>query len=1858
MPINDKSRFAYNHLISRGLTPVQAAGIVGNLQAESNFDTTVVGKADNMGSIGIAQWHSGRKQNLLNFAKKRGQRYDSLTTQLDFIIEELNSPEYAKAMEGLNNARNPKEAAISFMNNYERPAEWAKKQSVGQRVGVANSILSNTPYEDVTYSDSNSEPGFIPSKFEYGDVPLMMYDNYNALTPEQRAEFNRYTSSAESESTEDVEAVEAKNELAQKENEKNFLDELNSQYQEAQQQEVAPQQQAPVDDSVYRMPQIELPQYQAPEMPEFQTGGFWNTYVDPVISTVTEFFTGDDEEEDKIAQNKKILDTKPTDFASMEKKYDYINRKKSDTLRQNDYIKNNSQRLLLTKGRYRNASINPTIVDEAFKTAKEKNIDPFELLAIIGRESVFGKGYSSREGKQVGKFVETSKKAMASAWNTSEDYRPESPLKFLADKAVPGVKAFSNNQGWFYSIKDEAAMKKHLAENPRLLEQYNQKLKDTKDIKGADSFDMAVDFIKEKGLKNYNPNDPNYQKMVMEDYKVLRSDPVLMNYINKKYNLKDYSKAIYEDGGETDPPVTSRDSVAHQVDKILQYEILRGGPGGAPLDGTNGNPDYNDPVYRKVLMNSIYPQVQKIMPKASAMEVGEAMDFVFNAGWDKDKNKITKDPRAFALQEYYKQYDPSKLDKDGTWAGRKNAPYSFDQEYNNTIGKLPENQRRILMNRGRDWYYQNTAPKGSTWDLKTQGPHPNYSSTWYGRIHNTNDYKPFNPNNPKFTKKEDGGYYQDGGLKFLQPTDPKLPIGGFPKLNLSSEKAISIGGENGEPAYLIPSFKYGQPLDDPLGEFRKTGEHLGGPFKTWQEADKWENETRHPAVEKGENIMFPQQEFKDGGSIPERYRNMGFTRVGAKRQSTRPGKKWMVLAKKGSQYKVVHGGYKGMQDYTQHRSEKRQNRFWDRMGGRSSSKAKDPFSPLYWHKRFGTWEEGGQIGESSDMEDQIEAAIEQGVDPQQIAEQLIQLGLSEEETVQMIQSVMEDMPKSYSKMKMGGEYVEFENGGLGKKVRAQKRKAYRKASEMGLIDPNTSVEKTLMDKMGVRNFQKNAVNNAYEMGISGDHNGGLDAIRHASSAAKVASTMPFGVGFVAANALGAAHEADSKMNWRETASDMYNNFAGSLVGSIPFIDDSTRQNIIIEAQKRGILHNVNQKAPQRREDGGYFTNKDKKTFSDLKNTYPTDKLVNILTYMSNGGTYGVPSYQEGGPEEVVTPNQNIGLVSIQNPDGSISKIRTDSQEYMDLYKSGNLQRGLASENADRETWFDGQLDEVTVVAPPRKKLEGNINLIGSGSTTTSVPEEVETVRDNIVDIQPTLQQKVEKDVAYDKFADKREAKDILEGEKQVKEELSGKIKLEDTLTNQDIDISKYKTKADVMKLQQFLDSKGYNLNPLNKFENAGIDGKLGKVTFGAVTEYNKHLATSGYESIKEGEGLLGKCTEKQCTEYTENEIFRNLQPEIPRQEWNKLTGLYGDTWKIGSNIIKAGGKEVKNQGVSPGDVITIYTGGVSPYQDQANKEGTGDTHSALVDKVNPDGSYYVLHNLHKGSKEKGFEGREYRDLVRGNQIQGHDATLTVRHVYRPNYGKVKLGEKKIVREDLAINVDPKKASTLSTGEYNNFFTSASAKDKLENLFIKPLNDSKNKKVIAKVFGLGDDEYNSLAKSALGVLGQETEYGTNPKYTTGAKKTAANIAKLVGAKNDEVSYGAGQLKYETNFGSDALTELGINQDNFNSEDKASLTTMYKLATDYKGFLKKGYNKKDALYRAITVYNTSLGHVSGGKKVEDWAKEYNVDYTNKVLNFSNMFNVNDNKNSYKTTLDDLLLQKNVAKWNPRLKKLKKI
>ena len=155
-----------------------------------------------------------------------------------------------------------------------------------------------------------------------------------------------------------------------------------------------------------------------------------------------------------------------------------------------------------------------------------------------------------------------------------------------------------------------------------------------------------------------------------------------------------------------------------------------------------------------------------------------------------------------------------------------------------------------------------------------------------------------------------GGQFQSGG--FLEPISYKLPSRyRIPYAEPSSELAMSIGGEGGEPAYLIPSFKGGKELKDPIAEYKKTGEHLGGPFKTWQEADKWEQEIRHPYVEKGKPIPTPLKRWGDmamGGSLPGA---VGFTyarTAGSAPSNGKYAKKTKASAQNGKEMKFYQEG--------------------------------------------------------------------------------------------------------------------------------------------------------------------------------------------------------------------------------------------------------------------------------------------------------------------------------------------------------------------------------------------------------------------------------------------------------------------------------------------------------------------------------------------------------------------------------------------------------------------------------------------------------------------------------------------------------------------------------------------------------------------------------------------------------------------------------------------------------------------------------------------------------------------------------------------------------------------------------------
>jgi hypothetical protein len=110
---------------------------------------------------------------------------------------------------------------------------------------------------------------------------------------------------------------------------------------------------------------------------------------------------------------------------------------------------------------------------------------------------------------------------------------------------------------------------------------------------------------------------------------------------------------------------------------------------------------------------------------------------------------------------------------------------------------------------------------------------------------------------------------------------------------------------------------------------------------------------------------------------------------------------------------------------------------------------------------------------------------------------------------------------------------------------------------------------------------------------------------------------------------------------------------------------------------------------------------------------------------------------------------------------------------------------------------------------------------------------------------------------------------------------------------------------------------------------------------------------------------------------------------------------------------------------------------------------------------------------------------------------------------------------------------------------------------------------------------------------------------------------------------------------------------------------------KLTRDYKRLLKKGESKEDALYKAIQTYNSgNLKKVTGervmsipgskeegdmlpkeaivGKTRADFAKEYDLDYVNKVINFGSKVNLNSSGAGLKTTFDELTTKKNVIKW----------
>lgn len=116
-------QITWDFFISKGYTPEQTAGIMGNLKQEHNFNTD---------GDGIAQWTGDRLVQL----KQRGNYLD-LTVQLNFIIEELNGTE-SVADKLLRSSYSVEEATIKFQNTYERCGDCRQSQRVAYAIAFYN----------------------------------------------------------------------------------------------------------------------------------------------------------------------------------------------------------------------------------------------------------------------------------------------------------------------------------------------------------------------------------------------------------------------------------------------------------------------------------------------------------------------------------------------------------------------------------------------------------------------------------------------------------------------------------------------------------------------------------------------------------------------------------------------------------------------------------------------------------------------------------------------------------------------------------------------------------------------------------------------------------------------------------------------------------------------------------------------------------------------------------------------------------------------------------------------------------------------------------------------------------------------------------------------------------------------------------------------------------------------------------------------------------------------------------------------------------------------------------------------------------------------------------------------------------------------------------------------------------------------------------------------------------------------------------------------------------------------------------------------------------------------------------------
>lgn len=112
---SEAAQFAFNFLVSQGISEEGASGILGNIQQECGMNPAL----DDPPSKGICQWTAGRQTAMMLYASSKGKSWTDLQCQLEFMLNELKT--YSGYESNIKNATDVSSATIWFCNVFERP---------------------------------------------------------------------------------------------------------------------------------------------------------------------------------------------------------------------------------------------------------------------------------------------------------------------------------------------------------------------------------------------------------------------------------------------------------------------------------------------------------------------------------------------------------------------------------------------------------------------------------------------------------------------------------------------------------------------------------------------------------------------------------------------------------------------------------------------------------------------------------------------------------------------------------------------------------------------------------------------------------------------------------------------------------------------------------------------------------------------------------------------------------------------------------------------------------------------------------------------------------------------------------------------------------------------------------------------------------------------------------------------------------------------------------------------------------------------------------------------------------------------------------------------------------------------------------------------------------------------------------------------------------------------------------------------------------------------------------------------------------------------------------------------------------